>query len=185
MAITQETVRKHFENAKTVKRLSDGVEIEIKHPIKIHKTVPGVFCVESTNNELACVFSNNEYAFIVAELDELNQKEETIVLNKEKLFEENVDKTLAEIKELLLVKGKEYRRNNNPYHNFERGAAMSGEIPEKVLYGFQLKHEVSMSDIRDDIEKGILPTEKMVVEKWNDALVYTLIEKCMILNRIK
>jgi len=100
-------------------------------------------------------------------------------------FEENVDKTLAEIKELLLVKGREYRRNSNPYHNFEKGAEMSGETPEKVLFGFQMKHLISMSDIRDDISKGILPTEEKVNEKWNDSLVYTLIEKCMLLNRIK
>lgn len=98
-------------------------------------------------------------------------------------FEQIVEETLIQVRELLLIKGKEYRRNNNPYHNFETGSDMSGMIPEKVLFGFQLKHLISMQDIRNDLEKGIIPCPDKVNEKWNDALVYTLIEKAMILHR--
>lgn len=205
MTVTQETIRKHFANAKKVMAIGDDRVSEVKHPIKIHRTVPGIICIESVNkSELIIAFNNGEYAEITETLGKINElpkpltpegyiklidygnfENDSIMTGIESDFEENVDKTLAEIKELLLVKGKEYRRNNNPYHNFEKGAEMSGETPEKVLYGFQMKHLVSMSDIRDDISKGILPSEKMVSEKWNDALVYTLIEKCMILNRIK
>lgn len=104
---------------------------------------------------------------------------------REQHFEEVIDETLAQIKELLLVKGKEYRRNNNPYHNFEKGAQMTGETPQKVLHGFQLKHLISLSDIRNDIAFGVLPKKEVVNEKINDVLVYTLIEKAMILEQIK
>ena len=58
-------------------------------------------------------------------------------------FDTDIEATLVQIKELLLVKGKEYRRNNDVYHNFNVGAKISGQIPEKVLQGFLLKHLVS------------------------------------------
>ena len=44
-------------------------------------------------------------------------------------FDTDIEATLVQIKELLLVKGKEYRRNNNPYHNFERGAEIKNKTP--------------------------------------------------------
>lgn len=104
--------------------------------------------------------------------------------NKEKNFEIEVQSTIQKIQNLLLVKGKEYRRNNNPYHNFEIGSKMSGEIPEKVLQGFLLKHLVSYQDMLNDIEEGKLPKVELVEEKMNDILVYVLIQKAQILNRI-
>lgn len=100
-------------------------------------------------------------------------------------FDIEVQSTLQKIQELLLVKGKEYRRNNNPYHNFEIAAKMSGQIPEKSLHGFLLKHLVSYNDMLNDIEQGKLPKIEVVEEKFGDILVYFLIQKVQILNRIK
>lgn len=103
---------------------------------------------------------------------------------EEKEFEIEVNATLEKIKLLLIEKGREYRRNEDVYHNFNEGSKITGEIPEKVLYGFMLKHLVSANDIRNDISIGKLPSKKIVEEKWTDILVYTIIEKCMILKRI-
>ena len=100
-------------------------------------------------------------------------------------FEKVVNDTLAEVKELLILKGKEYRRNDNVYHNFDQGAKIKGITPEKVLDGFLLKHEVSIADMTDDLDKGILPTKEKVEEKFNDNIIYLLIKKSMILNRLK
>ena len=96
-----------------------------------------------------------------------------------------IDDTLVELKELLLVKGKEYVRNNDVYHNFNQGAIMKGITPEKALDGFLLKHEVSINDMTNDLDSGILPTNDKVIEKFNDNMIYLLIKKAMILNRIK
>jgi hypothetical protein len=101
-----------------------------------------------------------------------------------KTFEQEIETTLNEIKELLIVKGKEYRRNNDPYHNFNVGSKITGLIPEKILDGFLLKHEISIRDMTNDLEKGILPTEKAVIEKFNDNIIYLLIKKAMILERL-
>jgi len=110
--------------------------------------------------------------------------DEVVAPTKEEKFDIVVTRTLSEIKELLIVKGKEYRRNNNPFHNFETGALITGQIPERVLNGFMMKHFISYNDILNDLEQGVLPTEKMVEEKFNDILVYFLLQKAMILNRI-
>jgi len=110
--------------------------------------------------------------------------DEVVQPTSEERFDTVVNRTLSEIRELLVVKGKEYRRNNNPYHNFEAGANMTCRIPERVLNGFLLKHLISYNDIINDIEDGKLPTEKIVEEKFNDILVYFLLQKAMILKRI-
>jgi hypothetical protein len=96
-----------------------------------------------------------------------------------------IHNTLGELKDLLLVKGKEYVRNNDVYHNFNQGAIMKGVTPEKALDGFLLKHEVSINDMTNDLDDGILPSKDKVTEKFNDNLIYLLIKKAMILNRIK
>jgi hypothetical protein len=120
--------------------------------------------------------------------------EETMVEDKSKLnfqsdleldFDMEVQSTLEKIQQLLLVKGVEYRRNSDPFHNFEIGSQISGEIPEKVLQGFLLKHLVSYQDMLNDIEQGKLPKIELVEEKLLDIIVYMVIQKAQIINRIK
>lgn len=103
---------------------------------------------------------------------------------QEQDFDIEVQSTIQKIQELLLSKGKEYRRNNDPFHNFNIGSQMSGQIPEKVLHGFLLKHLVSYQDMLNDIEKGVFPKTEVVEEKFNDILVYFFIQKAMFLNRL-
>jgi hypothetical protein len=116
-------------------------------------------------------------------LTEVPKKE--IELTKNDYFEKVVTDTLSEVKELLIVKGKEYRRNDNVYHNFDQGAKIKGITPEKVLDGFLLKHEISIADMTNDLDKGIMPSREKVEEKFNDNIIYLLIKKAMILNRLK
>lgn len=106
-------------------------------------------------------------------------------MDKEIDFDLEVQSTINSIQELLLVKSKEYRRNNNPYHNFEVAAKMNNCTREQALHGFLLKHLVSISDIRNDIVLGKLPSIEAVHEKYNDIILYNIIEKTMILDRIE
>ena len=101
---------------------------------------------------------------------------------REKEFESAIAVTLEALKELILIKGKEYRRNNNPYHNFERGAEMTDLTREEILQGFLRKHLISVEDMRNDTKRGIYPDEEKVNEKYNDILIYFLIEKAMMLE---
>lgn len=104
---------------------------------------------------------------------------------KEAEFDELVTSTLEDIQDLLIVKGKEYRRNNNPFHNFERGAEISGKTREEVLQGFLLKHLISVEDMRNDSKLGIHSSEEKIHEKYNDIIIYFLIEKNMMLENLK
>jgi hypothetical protein len=104
---------------------------------------------------------------------------------KTNLFDSIIKETLDNISSLLIVKGKEYRRNNDPFHNFNKGSKITGEIPEKVLKGFLLKHEISINDMVQDLDHGILPTKEKVNEKFNDNIIYLLIQKAMILHRLE
>ena len=84
--------------------------------------------------------------------------------------------TIERLKTLLLIKGKEYRRNNDPYHNFNEGAKLMNVRPMTVLNFFRLKHVISIDDLQKDFEQGKEVSEAQVNEKYDDILVYTLIE---------
>ena len=84
--------------------------------------------------------------------------------------------TIERLKTLLLIKGKEYRRNNDPYHNFNEGAKRLNVRPMTVLNFFRLKHVISIADLQKDFEQGKEVSEAQVNEKYDDILVYTLIE---------
>jgi len=101
---------------------------------------------------------------------------------REEQFEAVIANTLQQLQELLLIKGKEYRRDNNPYHNFERGAQMTDLTREEVLQGFLRKHLISVEDMRNDSCIGTFHSEEKINEKYNDILIYFMIEKAMMLE---
>lgn len=99
-------------------------------------------------------------------------------------FDLIIKETLDQIEETLVVKGREYRRNGNPFHNFDEGARIKNISREKVLDGMLLKHEISISDMTNDIDKGILPKISTINEKFNDNIIYLLLKKSSIIDRI-
>tara|TARA_R110000782_G_scaffold164705_2_gene256669 strand:+ start:280 stop:753 length:474 start_codon:yes stop_codon:yes gene_type:complete len=88
----------------------------------------------------------------------------------------SAEDTIKRLKTLILVKGKEYRRNNDPYHNFIQGGKIARVRPMAVLNFFRLKHKISVSDLEQDFEDKKFVDLHQVNEKFNDILVYTLIE---------
>ena len=103
----------------------------------------------------------------------------------EERFDQVVDIFLNSVRETLLVKAKEYRREGNVFHNFDEGAKRSGLIREKVLDGFLLKHEISIADITNDLEKGILPKISTIDEKFGDNVIYLIIKMASIIDKIE
>jgi hypothetical protein len=100
-------------------------------------------------------------------------------------FDTIVEETLDQIRTTLLTKGKEYRRNNDVFHNFNEGAKRTGRLPENVLQGFLLKHEISVDDMINDIRLGNMPRAAVIEEKMNDILIYNILLKAMLLNRVE
>lgn len=100
-------------------------------------------------------------------------------------FDEIVNNRLNSVKEILSVKAKEYRRNDNPFHNFEVGAKRKSIPSTRVLDGFLEKHLISYDDMLDDIDKGKLPSEDLVNEKFGDIINYFIIQEAQIKKLIK
>lgn len=115
----------------------------------------------------------------------LTEREQPSYYDREQQFEAIIANTIHELQELLLIKGKEYRRDKNPYHNFEIGSIIEQKTREEVLQGFLLKHLISVKDMRNDLKKGIFPSEDKVNEKYNDILIYFMIEKAMMIENCK
>jgi hypothetical protein len=91
---------------------------------------------------------------------------------------------LKKIEQTLSQKAKEYAAEGDKLHNFNVGARMTGQIREKVLWGFALKHYISFMDILDDMELGRLPSEAMVDEKIGDLVNYLVLVEASIKDKI-
>lgn len=99
---------------------------------------------------------------------------------KNEEFEKLLENRLESIRYVLGVKAKEYVREGNRLHNFDRGSKISGKTREEVLWnGFALKHLVSVFDLIDDVTKGNIPSKELVDEKIGDLINYLiLLEAC-------
>lgn len=102
-------------------------------------------------------------------------------------FDAVVHSTVENCLKTLVVKGKEYQRNNNPLHNFDRGVEVSGftSTREQVIWGMALKHFISVQDIKEDLSKNILHSKELIDEKYGDLINYLLIEKASIIDKIE
>jgi len=99
-------------------------------------------------------------------------------------FDILVQQRVQKIQQTLIEKGKEYRRGNDPLHNFNVAATLGNTTREKALWGFALKHYVSFMDILNDIEKGTLPKEEVVDEKIGDLINYLILCEASIKDKI-
>ena len=118
-------------------------------------------------------------------MTQIDQKfEQSIERALNKALAENPEalETIERLKTLLLIKGKEYRRNNDPYHNFNEGAKLMNVRPMTVLNFFRLKHVISIADLQKDFEDKKHVSVHQINEKYDDILVYTLIELAYIEN---
>jgi hypothetical protein len=102
----------------------------------------------------------------------------------EEQFDKLVTNRLNATRQTLIIKGKEYRRNNDPLHNFNVAAQLGNTTREKALWGFALKHYVSFMDILNDIEKNNLPTEELLSEKVGDLINYLILCEASIKDKI-
>lgn len=102
----------------------------------------------------------------------------------EQEFDALVEKRLDLTREVLITKGKEYRRNSDPLHNFNVASKLNNTTREKALWGFATKHLVSFLDMLDDIEKNKLPKEEYVEEKIGDLINYLILCEASIKDKL-
>ena len=81
-----------------------------------------------------------------------------------------VKEQLKRIEDLLVVKGAEYNLDDNDrFSDFKQAAAFTGQTPEQVLYGYMLKHVMSITTM---IQTGGEFTKERWIEKITDNMVY-------------
>lgn len=91
-------------------------------------------------------------------------------------FNKLIEYRLNECKRVLIEKAKEYAKGDEDrLHNFNRAAAITGQSRERCLFGFALKHLVSVMDIIDTIEEGDIPRRDLTQEKIGDLINYLLL----------
>ena len=101
-------------------------------------------------------------------------------------FNKVVENRLDLIKTTLIQKAKEYAdsENDNRLHNFDKGTLFTGKKREDVLLGFAMKHWISVTDILDNMDKGILPTKEFLNEKLGDWTTYMVLLEASIIDKI-
>lgn len=96
-------------------------------------------------------------------------KEESIIENR-----------LANTRHIMIVKGREYQRNDDKLHVFRRAAEMQRSNMPRVLHGMVQKHLVSYYDMLDDIDNGKKIDLSVVDEKIGDIIVYMHLQEVAI-----
>ena len=94
-------------------------------------------------------------------------------------FDSLVNERIEEVKNLLLIKSKEYVRNNDPLHNFNVTGNYNKEHPAKSLHGMLSKHLTSYLDMLDDIQNEIAISDSKIKEKFGDIIVYFILQEVL------
>ncbi len=97
-------------------------------------------------------------------------------------FEKEFDRVIGQCRATLLTKAKEYARGDR-LHNFKKAAGLSGWTPEKVCFGFMMKHLVSVADIVNDLDGGTRASSAMLDEKVGDAINYLILLRALFHER--
>ena len=102
---------------------------------------------------------------------------------KDKDFDKVLKRRIGLITSVLSVKAKEYVRNDDRLHNFNRGSSMLGVTPESVCIGFMAKHLISILDLVRDVEEGKSVSMSTWDEKLGDAINYLILLEAIVNER--
>lgn len=87
-------------------------------------------------------------------------------------FNKVVEDQLDRIRNVLIKKAAEYNLDDDRLSVFKHAAGLSEETPEQALYGFMLKHIVSMTDM---INSKQVYSEELWNEKLTDICNYIIL----------
>jgi hypothetical protein len=87
-------------------------------------------------------------------------------------FKIYLDEMLEHCLGLLVSKNKDYAKNGDKVWNFRRAAQIENSFPVKALRGMMTKHVVSIYDMIDDLEKGVVHPPQVWKEKLGDHINY-------------
>lgn len=99
-----------------------------------------------------------------------------MTMNQEE-FEQVFNRQVKQSREVLVKKAGEYAHPDDRLRNFRIGSALTGETPEQVIWGFNTKHIVSISDM---VQGGENFTKAQWDEKIGDAINYLILLRAQI-----
>jgi hypothetical protein len=102
------------------------------------------------------------------------KKEEVYTMTQEE-FKVIFDEIIKELHRKNDVKGNEYARNNDRFHNFRHGALLTNLTLPKYLMSLRSKHEVSIIDMVDDIDRNVFHQVSLWKEKITDSIMYLIL----------
>lgn len=94
-------------------------------------------------------------------------------------FERTFEDAVQQCRSVLVVKAKEYASDDDRLHNFKKAAALTGGTPEQALWGFLVKHLISISDM---VESGKDYPDAIWDEKVGDALNYLFLLRAQVVE---
>lgn len=94
-------------------------------------------------------------------------------------FNNIVEQQLARIRSVLIKKADEYNLDSDRLSVFKHAAALSQETPEQALFGFWLKHIISITDM---INSGETYPEALWDEKITDCMNYCLLLRGLLVD---
>jgi hypothetical protein len=87
---------------------------------------------------------------------------------------------LKNIEDVLGFKGAEYGSDKDQLHNFKVASNFSGGTPEQALWGFLVKHLVSVHDLINEPERA---TPTVINEKIGDCINYFILLEAIFKER--
>lgn len=75
-------------------------------------------------------------------------------------------------RELLLGKAGEYAHDTDRMANFKQPTTMMKTNQARVCLWYAMKHIASIAKIAEDIDNGIYPSDKLLIEKIGDYINY-------------
>ena len=101
-------------------------------------------------------------------------------------FNNLLDEQLEIIKDTLASKNKEYSIGEDRLSNFKEGAEVNSSNSLEILWGYYLKHFLSVKKIVKDYSKnGTLPTHELLQEKVTDSINYHILLKAIVTELIE
>lgn len=94
------------------------------------------------------------------------------------MFEAIFNEQIEQCRKVLFLKAQEYATDEDRLHNFKLAAALTQGTPEQALWGFAVKHLVSISDM---VKDGEYP-KAVWDEKIGDAINYLILLRAQVIE---
>lgn len=102
-------------------------------------------------------------------------------------FDKIVEARIDKVRAVLSQKQKEYATDGDKLHNFHRAGSTLGSSPESALWGFAMKHLISVQDMVQALDPSQLVRSQNSIEQWDekigDAINYLILLEALVHER--